>query len=90
MQPVKVTPSPPQDRHPVVPLVARESGFSITDDIDGKAGITQRIDVATKVRITGKAAVADDRDTRLSGTFPHHDLVRGSVGLGPRRRAYSA
>jgi hypothetical protein len=80
----------PQDRHAVAPLTAREIGFSITDDIDGEAGITQRIDVPTKVRITGKAAVADDRDTRLSGTFPHHDLMRGSVGLGPRHRAYSA
>jgi hypothetical protein len=80
----------PQNRHAVAPLIAREIGFPITDDIDGEAGITERIDVPTKVWITGEAAVADDRDTRLSGTFPHHDLVRGSVGLGARRRAYLA
>jgi hypothetical protein len=62
----------------------------ITDAIDGEAGLAERIDVPTKVRITGKAVVADDRDPRLSGTLPHHDLVRGSVGLGARRRACSS
>jgi hypothetical protein len=79
----------PQHRHAVASLIAREIGFSITDDIDGEAGITERLDVPTKVRITGKAVVADDRDTRLSGAFPHHDLMRGGVS-GARRRAYSA
>jgi hypothetical protein len=62
----------PQDRHAVAPLVARETGFSITDDVDGEAGIAERIDVPTKVRITGKAVVADDCDTRLSATFLRH------------------
>jgi hypothetical protein len=65
----------PQDRHAVAALVAREMGFSITDDIDGEAGIAERMDVPTKVRLTRKAVVADDRDTRLSGTALHHDLV---------------
>src|ERR671935_1395107 len=69
----------PQDRHAVAPLVAGERGFSITDDVDGEAGIAERMDVPTKVRITGKAVVADDRDTQLSGTFLHHDLVTCSV-----------
>jgi hypothetical protein len=67
--------------------MAREMGFLITDDIDGEAGVAERIDVPTKVRITGKAVVADDRDTRLSGTFPHHDLIRGR--LGPRGKTAS-
>ena len=57
-------------------------GVSIADDIDGEASVAQRIDVPTKVRISGKAVVGDDRDTRLLGTFPHHDLIRGRVGPG--------
>jgi hypothetical protein len=85
-----MTEQQPQDRHAVVPLVAREIGISITDDIDGEAGIAERMDVPTKVRLTGKAVVADDRDTRLSGAFPHHDLMRDGICLGARRRAYSA
>jgi hypothetical protein len=62
----------PQDRHAVAPLVAREMGFSITDDVDGEAGIAQCVDVPPKVWITGKAVVADDRDTRLPATLLRH------------------